>query len=223
MSATRKAQLGGVIAENRWAPERVAGLRPAERELYGSILRSFVDGRRADVTAPDAREALGRLVERDLIEVDGDGGAVVAYPFSARPTRHRVRTDDGRRYWAMCAIDALGMPFLLRAPAEIDAREPGSERTITVRVDPIGGAVAADPPDATVAVAGVGSGRVANCACPHINLFGSRAAAERYLTNPALSGSLLTVTDAVTSGRALFGGLRDLLGDASGAVAGRSA
>jgi hypothetical protein len=210
MSAPGQVHLGAVIAENRWGPERLAGLAAAERELYAKVLRGFVDERAADVRASE-RRALGRLVERDLVELGGDGQVVVAYPFAARPTRHRVRTDDGRRYWAMCAIDALAIPYLLRAPAEIDAREPGTERPVGVRVDPLGGVVSADPPEAIVLAACAGSGRVADCACPHINLFGSRAAAERYLADAALTGSVLSVAEAAACGQALFAGLRALV------------
>jgi hypothetical protein len=98
MSESWMAALGAVIAENRWAPQRLAGLRAAERKVYGSVLRSFVDD-----CVPDAawfrgrRDEVERLVERDLLGVDRDGAVVVAYPFSARPTRHRVRTERGRR------------------------------------------------------------------------------------------------------------------------------
>ena len=35
--------------------------------------------------------------------------ALVAYPFSGRPTPHRVRFADGHEVHAMCALDALGV------------------------------------------------------------------------------------------------------------------
>ncbi|MGH3546890.1 MAG: organomercurial lyase [Pseudonocardiaceae bacterium] len=34
----------------------------------------------------------------------------MAYPFSAAPTRHRVRLATGVDTYAMCVIDALGIP-----------------------------------------------------------------------------------------------------------------
>jgi hypothetical protein len=215
MSEPWMAVLGAVIGENRWAPERVAGLSRAEREVYGSVVQSFVDGRVPDaVWLQDRRKELERLVDRDLVGVDRDGAVMVAYPFSARPTRHRVRSGHGRRYWAMCAIDALGIPFLLGRRAEIDAREPDSERMVTVVVDPLAGTVIADPPDATVVAARAGDGCVARCACPHINLFGSPAGAERYLAAPELRGVVLTVAEAAAAGGALFGGLHDVVASA---------
>ena len=88
------------IDEERWAVSRLRGLGPDQRELYSSILRRFATGRPpaalTSFRAPDA--ALRGLVERDLIAVDADGTIAVAYPFSARPTRHRVRLPDGRSY-----------------------------------------------------------------------------------------------------------------------------
>jgi hypothetical protein len=220
MSEPWMQALSAVIGENRWAPARVAGLRRAERELYGSVVGSFLDGGAPDAWLQGRRAELGRLVDRDLLGLDHDGVVVVAYPFSARPTRHRVRTDDGRRYWAMCAIDAFGIAFLVRRRAEIDAREPGSERPVTVIVDPLAGTVSSHPPDATVVAARRGDGCVADCACPHINLFGSRADAERHLAAPELRGVLLTVAEAAAAGRALFGGLHDLIASASSAQLG---
>ena len=208
MNETWPAALRAVIGEDRWAPERLAGLTPAERALYGSILRGFVDGRVPD---PAAQEELRELVQRDLVALDGDSAVAAAYPFSARPTRHRVHTEDGRRYWAMCAIDAFGVAFLLTQAAEIQAREPRTGRPVTVVVDPAADTIAADPPGAFVAAARAGTGCTAACACPHINLFGSRGAAERYLAEPGLRGALLSVADTAAAGRALFGGLRDVV------------
>jgi hypothetical protein len=50
---------------------------------------------------------------------------------------------------------------------------------------------------------------------PHINLFASKAAAERYLARPELRGTILTVPDATDAGRRLFGDLLERLCEAS--------
>ena len=131
------------------------------------------------------------------------------------PTRHQVRTEDGQTYWAMCAIDALGMPYLLHQAAEIRAHEPGSDRAITIAIDPAAQTLRADPAGAAVVVARAGDGCAAGCACPHINLFGSTAAADRYLAASDLHGATLDVGAATAAGRQLFGDLLDRLGDAT--------
>lgn len=58
---------------------------------------------------------------------------------------------------------------------------------------------------------GSGSGCSSACACPHINLFASPEAAERYLARPELHGTILTIPEATAAGRRLFGDLLDRL------------
>jgi hypothetical protein len=111
----------------------------------------------------------------------------------------------------MCAIDALGIPYLVHQAAEIDSREPGSDRSITVRIDLDTTLPRWAPAEAVVAAARSGAGCTAACACPHINLFASTAAAERYLAGPDLRGTILTVPDAAAAGRRLFGDLLERL------------
>jgi hypothetical protein len=216
MSDLQTTTITDVLGDDRWAADRIAGLAPAARRLYALILYRFTEG-----GPPDRDElsdlgfsahALSELVERDLVQLGPDAQVVVAYPFSASPTRHRVRTEDGRAYWAMCAIDALGMPYLLHQAAEIRAQEPGSYRAITVAIDPAAETVQAYPADAAVAVARAGNGCAAGCACPHINLFASSAAAERYLAASELHGTILDVPGAIEAGRRVFGDLLDRLG-----------
>ena len=81
-------------------------------------------------------DPLSELVERDRVQLGPDAQVAVAYPFSASPTTHRVLTEHGRAYWAMCAIDALGMPYLLHHAAEVRAQEPRSDRVTTIAIDP---------------------------------------------------------------------------------------
>jgi hypothetical protein len=216
MSDLQTTTITDVLGDDRWAANRIAGLAPASRRLYALILYRFTEG------APPDRdelsdlgfggEALLELVEHDLVQLDPDGEVAVAYPFSASPTRHRVLTEDGRAYWAMCAIDALGMPYLLHQAAEIRAQEPGSDRAITITIDPATGTVHADPADAAVAAARAGDGCAAGCACPHINAFASAAAAERHLANSDLHGTILALPAATAAGRRAFGDLLDRLG-----------
>lgn len=208
--------LGEIIGEDRWGARRLAALSARERTLYASILQRFGRGGPAQPGAAghagdDGADALAGLVERDLVGVDLDGDVVVAYPFSARATRHRVDIDDGRRLWAMCAVDAFAIPYLLCRPAAIHAREPGTDRPVRVTIDPGSAALRWDPTGAIVLAARYGGGCVAECACPHINLFASRAAAERYLDVPGRRGRLLSIPEAATAARGIFAGLFELL------------
>jgi hypothetical protein len=218
MSDPQTVTITDVLGDERWAANRIAGLTPTARRLYALILHRFTEG-----GPPDRDElrdlgftadALSELVERDLVQLGAGAQIAVAYPFSASPTRHQVLTEDGRAYWAMCAIDALGMPYLLHQAGEIRAQEPGPDRAITVAIDPDAQTVRADPADAAVVVARARDGCAAGCACPHINLFASTAAAERHLIQSELQGTILDLPNAVAPGRRLFGDLLDHLGAA---------
>jgi hypothetical protein len=216
MSDLQSTMITDVLGDDRWAANRIADLAPGARRLHALILYRFTEGGPPDRDELSdlgfSADALSELVERDLVQLGRDAQIVVAYPFSASPTRHRVLTEDGRAYWAMCAIDALGMPYLLHQAAEIRAQEPGGDRAITIAIDPPTETVHADPADAAVAVARAGDGCAAGCACPHINLFASTAAAEGYLASSELDGTILDVPGAMEAGRRVFGDLLDRLG-----------
>jgi hypothetical protein len=192
---------GGPINEQSFAA-RAAGLPRSERALYRRIIQHFIEG------APSPLDSLplARLIEADLIQTDENDRLTVAYPFSAQPTRHRVTLRDGRSYHAMCAIDALGIPYMLDERGEVQAQEPDGHGIVHVTADPDGEPVW--KPEQAVAVAAFGDGCcLAQSACPHINLFASTGAASRYLDAHALQGSVLSITDAARAGRWLFGDL----------------
>jgi hypothetical protein len=190
--------------------ERARELTAAQRACYRGVLAAFRDGRQP-VEAP-AGQASARLVELDLIQLDGEGRVAVAYPFSAGPTRHRVILKGGREFNAMCAIDALGIPYMLHQPGEVLAHEPDRTDVVRVVVDPAG--APAWMPASAVALIAHGEGCcLAQSACPHINLFASKDAATSYLTGRALDGELLPIAKAADTARWLFGDLLDGLAD----------
>ncbi len=130
-------------------PERRGGARTAplnedERSLYHWILRRFAGGRppspatlleEAELRGLPLDEALATLAREDLMHLDPSGAVAVAYPFSGRPTAHRVRL-DGHDLYAMCAIDALGIGPMLRTLVAIDSRDPLTGEVIHVEVNP---------------------------------------------------------------------------------------
>jgi hypothetical protein len=88
------------IPPSKLGPARRARLTDAQRELYFWILRQFATAGRpssGEVRAAaarleiDADRALETLAREDLIHRGADGEITVAYPFSGRPTAHRVR------------------------------------------------------------------------------------------------------------------------------------
>jgi hypothetical protein len=64
-------------------------------------------------SSPEAvQEAFQVLATADYLALDADGHVSCIYPLSATPTPHAMVVNGARRF-AMCAIDALGMPAML--------------------------------------------------------------------------------------------------------------
>ena len=63
------------------------------------------------------REAYPRLQAQRVLALERDGISIrMAPPFSGVPTQH-VAEIDGKRYFANCAWDVLGIPAALHRPA----------------------------------------------------------------------------------------------------------
>lgn len=144
----------------------------------------------------------------------GDGAITHAYPFSNEPTAHRVRLAGGPEVYAMCAIDALGMPFMLRKDADIVSACP--ECDMEVRVEVRGGHVTAHrPSDVAIWLGEMSEGCVAATdLCPDLNFFCSPTCIDAWtIAHPAKHGERLNFDEAVTRGRQAFEGLLYGTGD----------
>jgi hypothetical protein len=195
---------------------RAKRLTPAQRELYRWILRAFAEHGSARVEelvevasslGLEVEQALAQLAEEDLVHRDpGNGEIVVAYPFSGAPTAHRVGLDRGSEVFAMCAVDALGIPFMLDKPGEIRSRDPLTGAEISVRIEP---GVAIDwRPDAAVVLWGATSagGPSTDTCCQYVHLFSSTDSARRYVAGKSgVRGQILAVPSAAEAGKAIFG------------------
>lgn len=67
-----------------------------------------------------ADDALKRLHDAHAIVLDEEGSILMALPFSAVPTDHRVVAGH-RSWWANCAWDSLAIPAALGIDASIEA------------------------------------------------------------------------------------------------------
>ena len=72
------------------------------------------------VGADEVRAALTRLAAGRIVVLQPSGEILMAPPYSAIPTPFVVDV-SGRRLYANCAWDALGVPAMLRAPARVAA------------------------------------------------------------------------------------------------------
>jgi hypothetical protein len=203
------------IPASKLGAARSGRLSAPERALYAWTLRRFAAaGRpsRPEVEAAavqlgvDSSSALATLAREDLVHLDASGEITVAYPFSGRPTAHRVRFSGGHEVDAMCAIDALGVAPMFDQPVEIASRDPLTGERISARVAP--NLEAEWRPASAVVVTGAARGGEDSCSacCPVLNFFASSGSAERWLAeHPQISGAVITMREAILTGDAIFG------------------
>ena len=87
-----------------------------------------------DLPPDEVRAAYGRLHDGHALLLEPGAHTIrMAWPFSCVPTPFRVQA-RGRRYWANCAWDALGIPALLQTDARIESvfADTGEPVTLTV-------------------------------------------------------------------------------------------
>ncbi|MFJ6621584.1 alkylmercury lyase family protein [Kitasatospora sp. NPDC091335] len=132
---------------------------------------------------------------------------LAACPFSAVPTRHRVRLGSGVEVWSMCAIDALGIPAMLGQDAVISSTDPVSGDAVTVTS--ADGVLRWDPVDAVVFVGQrPGGGPAAAACCDALNFFTGAANAGAWTSrHPDVPGRTVGRSEAERVGRETFGHL----------------
>src|SRR3954447_1460276 len=117
---------------------------------------------------------------------------------------------SGAEAFAMCAIDALGIPLLARQRAEVRSREAVNGEPVRVLVAPDRSA-RSESADLVVIAGRTGDGPSAGACCPHLNFVSDRAsAAELLAATTRLKGEVLDLAEPVALGRAIFG---DLIGE----------
>lgn len=209
--------------------QRITAVSPSLRQVHRTILRAFAEtGRppaRADIDTAaiglglDPGECLATLAAYDIIglnehaNIAGDlaGDIAYAYPFSAHPTTHRLRLPHGTQPYAMCAIDALGIPTMLDADAVITSTDPRTGEPITITVTDHGATATWQPPSC---VAFVGSAddccasTLAQACCTYLNFFTCTDNATHWSAqHPHVRGVVLDQDRALRLGVELFGDL----------------
>lgn len=203
---------------------RQAALPAPLRDLHRAVLRRFLQAGAAPTLRWVRQAAAGLglgdsaadvLEAADLVRI-ADGVVTVAYPFSGTPTRQQVELDGFPAVYAMCAIDALGIPAMAGRDGRIAATDPRDGAPVVVSVKGVreagGGTWRWTPAGAVVVFA-----RTRDCGtdcaswemvCPHVTFHASRDSARAYLSaRPALDGEILDQQAAVESGRRNFGPL----------------
>ncbi len=153
-----------------------------------------------------ARQIVEKLHKADILTKEGQE-IISAYPFSAKPTRHKVVFTDGHEVFALCATDALGIHFMLHEDIAVRSRCPECENEITVEVK--NGKIASCAPEDAVEFVSSGDhcGCTAKTFCPFMNFFCSRGHLEKWREkNPAnAKGEMYQLRQVLEHGKRIFG------------------
>lgn len=187
----------------------------AEQAVHRAILRAYAAHGRAPTAANltavaaefdrTAEQILIRLHDCDVIRLDPAGNITSAYPFSTSATAHSVRIADGATVYAMCAVDALGIPAMLDTDAVIESADPSTGEPIIVTIhDRIATAV---PVTAVVFIGALAAhGPSAESCCDYLNFFTDRDSAQTWANaHPHIGGTIADLPAARELGERIFG------------------
>lgn len=204
------------IGESVRGRRGAAKLDPVEDKIRKFILRKLAGTGKAPSPQEIGEEMglasiefINRTVEK-LEQADiltrKEEDIVSAYPFSVQETRHRVVFADGRRAYALCATDALGIHFMLNEPITILSRCPWCEGETEVTVK--NGRIDSRKPDGMLEFVSERErcGCTAETCCPYINFFcsGEHLAKWREKNPKLANGETYTLDEALRHGRMIF-------------------
>ena len=121
----------------------VSRLTPAERACRQRLIDYAIrqqrpfnlnDGVPPELEGLVATEMVAALVSKRAVAAAANGDINFMYPVSVVPTPHQVQVADGRRFFAMCAVDALGTTFTLGQDVQVQSKCSECGRPITVSV-----------------------------------------------------------------------------------------
>lgn len=159
-----------------------------------------------DVPPDVIHDALQTLAAADYLALDEGGQITCLYPFSPTPSAHAVVISGQRRY-AMCSIDALGMPAMLGQELDIEGRCAVCYAQISLHIRP--GTVGAATPAEAMVVARRDEAEPAFAACCPFTVFAcGQAHAEQFMRRIPGS-SALSFAAALIEAEKIFAGLLD--------------
>lgn len=117
-------------------------LTPDESRFRDAIMEGIIDtGKPIDPRGLELEgidnpgSLLDILISKKVVVMDGEGSTVqFVYPVSALPTPHRVTLADGRGFFSMCAIDALGSSFTFKQDVKIKSQCSACGETVFVEI-----------------------------------------------------------------------------------------
>jgi len=180
-------------------------LKPKEIQILRQIFR-FVLRHAKHPTIKDLQLSLNRSEEeiihtldefekRDLLlRKKGSQEIVSIYPLSLRPTQHQIVLEGGPRLFAMCAVDALGMPAMFNKNAKIVSQCEECKREVSFEIRS-GEITFLSHPSATICSPKTRVYPAAETCCPLVNFFCSEKHADEWVDkNSRLRGNVNKVS-----------------------------
>jgi hypothetical protein len=137
-------QFDSYPAERLAIDRLVSRLTPAERKfrkrLIDYVLRhqkplNLHDPVPEELQGPGSKELTEALISKKVVAAADNGDINFMYPVSAVPTPHQVHLQDGRRFFAMCSVDALGSTFTFGQDVQVSTKCSECGQPISVAVE----------------------------------------------------------------------------------------
>jgi hypothetical protein len=128
---------------------------------------------------------MDELEKKDvLLRKKGTHEIVSIYPLSLTPTGHRIFLENGGQLFAMCAVDALGIPLTLNRDVKILSKCEMCKREVTIEIkdEEI---VSMSNPDLRICSPQSQTYPAAETCCPLVNFFCSKKHADGWITQHA--------------------------------------
>lgn len=175
------------------------GRAPNPREIADALREKTVGGVQA---------VLEKLNSLDCLYLDQERHEIrYAYPFSSFPTKHVVtflNWSEAKPVYAMCAVDALGIPFMVHRDVAITSSCPQCGRPITIEVRNRRIASYA-PAEVVVWMTSDRTECAAASVCPTLNYFCSPAHVEAWRSSHSKTpGCVLHLAEALFVAKGLF-------------------
>jgi hypothetical protein len=202
------------LPETAKESDQAALLAENKRHLHRSLIAAVLE----TGSVPPARELADRfemseeavhaglngLAAADYLAFDGSDQVSCLYPFSTTPTSHIVVIDGQPRY-AMCAIDALGIPAMLGQELDVAGACAVCNQPIALRVAP-GAVVSAEPATALVVARRDEAEPAFAACCPFTVFVCGQEHAEQFMRRIAGTHTL-PLAEALTHAEKIFAGL----------------
>jgi hypothetical protein len=161
------------------------------RSVFETVLREGRSPTIEDLQSSLKRPAeeiifvLDRLEKKDvLLRKKGTQEIVSIYPLSLTPTEHKIALGDGTQLFAMCAVDALGVPLMFNRDVMIvsQCEECKQEIMIEIKDEEIG---CMSNPDLRICSPQSQIHPAAETCCPLVNFFCSKKHAHGWIAQNA--------------------------------------